>query len=254
MAAFDISGIGAEGVARNLAAANEAARRSIERLSTALRINRASDDPAGLSISEKLRAQVRELNRNMMNALDETGMLQTADSGLGEINAALQNVRELSVQAGNPILTSEDRAIIQEQLNANLEQVESIATGTEFNTKQLLTGELGADVSTGALGLADFNVTTPELASAAIGIADSAIGQVSAFRGELGARQNELAATMNSLAVAAENTMAAESRIRDLDYAEEVTNLVRSRLLAQASLGALAQANLQSKSVLKLLE
>jgi len=254
MAAFTISGLGAEGAARDLAAAQQAAARSIERLSTALNINRSSDDPAGLSISEKLRAQVRELNRLAMNALDEIGQLQTAEGGLGEISAALQNVRELSVQAGNGTLTDADRSAIQQQIDANLEQVESLAAGTQFNSQPLLTGELGTDVRPEALGIAGLNASTPELAGEAIGTADEALGMVSEFRGGLGARQNELTATINSLAVAAENTTAAESRIRDLDYAEEITNLVRAQVLQQTSLAALAQANLSSKSVLKLLE
>jgi flagellin len=254
MAAFTISGFGAEGAARDLAAAQQAAARSIERLSTALKINRSSDDPAGLSISEKLRAQVRELNRLAMNAMDEIGRLQTAEGGLSEISNALQNVRELSVQAGNGTLTDADRAAIQQQIDANLEQIESLATGTQFNSRPLLTGELGTDVRPEALGLSGLNVTTSELAGAAIGTVDDALGQVSEFRSGLGARQNELTSTINSLAVAAENTIAAESRIRDLDYAEEITNLVRANLLQQAALGALAQANLTSESVLKLLK
>lgn len=254
MTALGIPGIGAEGAARDLAAAQQAAARSIERLSSALKINRASDDPAGLSISEKLRAQVRELNRLAMNAMDEIGMLSAAEGGLGEISNALQNVRELAVQAGNGTLTAEDRAAIQQQIDANLEQVQALANETQFNSQPLLTGALGTDVRTAALGVAGLNATTPELAGQALGTVDQALGAVSEFRSGLGARTNELTSTINSLAVAAENTTAAESRIRDLDYAQEVTNLVRAQLLQQSALGALAQANLSSKSVLKLLQ
>ena len=254
MAAIDSSGIGSiGGAANNLSQALELASQSVKRLSSALEINQAADDPAGLAISETLRAEVRELNRTMMNAMDEASMLQVADSGMGEITGALQNVRELTVQAGNPILTDSDRATIQEQINAELEHAETVAQTTEFNTKTLLMGELGGDMSTGALGIAGVDVTTPEAAGEALGMVGGAIEQVGAFRAELGARQNELISTMRSTAVAAENTLAAESRIRDLDYAQEVTNSLRAQLLAQASAGALAQANLQSSAVLSLL-
>lgn len=254
MSNFGISGSGsALSALRNLRAAFEAAGESTKRLGSGLRIDTAADDPAGLAVSERLRSQVRGLQREALNAMDEFSMRQVADAGLGEINAALQNVRELSVQAGNSILTAEDRTAIQAEINANLEHIDSVAANTQFNTKQLLSGELGANAAPAGLGVAGVDVSSPEAAGSAISAVSNAISQVSDFRSALGAQSNNLASVIRYSDITAENTMAAESRIRDLDYAKEVTNMVQANLRAGAAIAVLGQANLQSKMVMSLL-
>ncbi|MBN2081567.1 flagellin [bacterium] len=251
MAAFDPSGISATGGALSaMRAAMSRANEAIERIGSGLRINRSADDPAGLAISERLRSEVRGLNRAAMNAMDEVSMLQTADSALGEINASLQNVHELSVYSGNPILTAEDQQALKQQVDANLQHIDSVVQNAEFNGRQLLSGELGSNMSTGALGMEGYNVT----GGGSIAQVSDAIGRVSEFRSTLGARQNELISNINSLEITAENTLAAESRIRDADIAEEATKLTATQLQLQASMAALAQANVNSKAVLSLLQ
>jgi flagellin len=239
--------------ARLLNQANQSAARSLEQLASGLRINRASDDPAGLQISERLRAEVRGNARAAMNAMDEIGMLQTADAALGEVQGSLQRINELSVYAANGTLTDEDRAAIQMEVDAQAANIVDIAANAQFNGKSLLGGALGFSADPGALGIAGLNVSTQASASSAITLVQDAISTASDFRSNLGAQQNGLESKVNYLEIAAENTMAAESRIRDLDYAEGVVKLLQATTQAQASMFALAQANLQSKAVLGLL-
>jgi len=254
MDSFGIKGIGASlSSLRNLRDNLNDAADSIKRMGTGQRINSAADDPAGLAVSERLRSQVLGLSRQAMNAMDQVSMVQVADAGAGEIHSALQNIEELSVQAANGVYTADDRAAIQQQISANVEHIQSVAANTEFNTKPLLQGSLGGDMSPAALGISGLNVMTPGSAAESISVAQEAIGTVSEFRSGLGAMQNELTSSIRSLDVAVENTLAAESRIRDLDYAQEVTNSARANILAQTNITALAQANLASEAVLGLL-
>lgn len=245
---------GAESAARILGNTYDMAARALERIATGQRINRAADDPAGLAVSEKLRAEVRGFTRQAMNALDQASMIQVADAGAAEVHSALQNIAELSVQAGNSIYTADERAMIQAEIDANLEHIDTVAKNTQFNSKQLLAGELGFDMGSGALGLGGLVVTSPEAAGSAISTAREAISQVSEMRGSLGAMQNNLESQIRSLEVAAENTLAAESRIRDADIAEESVNLTQAMVRAEMGIAALAHANLQAKAVSKLLE
>ena len=254
MSDFGIPGMNAsQSALRNLRDALNAAGESTKRMGSGLRINSAADDPAGLAVSERLRSQVLGLSRQAMNAMDQVSMVQTADSALGEVQSSLHNIEELSVQAANGVYTAEDRAAIQQEIDANVEHISSIAANTEFNGKQLLSGGLGSDMGPGALGISGLDVTSPEAAAGAISTAQNAVASVSEFRSSLGAMQNELESSIRSMDVAVENTLAAESRIRDLDYAGEITKMTQNQLRVQTSVAALAQANLASEAVLGLL-
>lgn len=229
------------------------AAESLTRMASGMRINSAADDPAGLSISENLRAEVRGLNRASMNALDEIGMVQTADAALQEVHNSLQNINELSVYAANGVLTADDRGAIQQQIDAEIDHINTITATAEFNEQPLLSGGLGFDSSASSIGIAGLNVMDPGLAGEAISTTQNAISQISEYRTGLGAMQNSLEANVRYLDNAMVNTMAAESRIRDLDYAMESVNLTNSLIMADLTGAALAQANLQAKSMFGLL-
>ncbi|WP_379965605.1 flagellin [Ectobacillus sp. sgz5001026] len=257
----------------------EAQGKSMERLSTGLRINRGADDAAGLSISEKMRAQIKGLDQASRNAQDGVSMIQTADGALNETTSILQRMRELSVQASSDTLAAPDRTAITSEMTALNAQVDTIATTTSFNGKTLLDGKLNgtdgnAKLSVGAngtaaetitvnfkamdsatLGLtaANTDVTDVTKSQATTGFIDTAIQTVSTQRGDLGAAQNRLEHTINSLDSISQNTSTAESRIRDVDMAKEVMNSSKSGILAQAAQAMLAQANQQPQGVLQLL-
>ncbi|MBX5491512.1 MAG: flagellin [Chloroflexi bacterium] len=277
---------------RNLTLTQMSLSKSVERLSSGLRINRAADDAAGLSISEKLRAQVNGLAQASRNAQDAISMIQTAEGGLNEVHAMLQRMRELAVQASNDTLSDADRANIKSELQQLLAEVNHIGDSTEFNGKKLLDGSLtttgtgpanfqigatasdaitvefknvkidttanGADTAMDALNtaLSNFNATSGQTvanAQALITAVDGAITFVNSVRSTLGAYQNRLEHTIANLGVSHENLSASESRIRDADIAEEMANFTRNQILQQAGTAILAQANQVPQGVLTLL-
>ena len=254
---------------RNLYATDNALTKSLERLSTGLRINRAADDAAGLTVSEKMRAQINGLNQAVRNAQDAISLLQTAEGGLNEIHSLLQRMRELAVQAANDTLTSEDRENIQSEINALLKEVDRIAQNTEFNTQVLLTGfsgtfQIGANanqtltvlmssMTTADLKISDVSVDDVTNIATVIASLDSAIATVAKQRAQIGAWQNRLEHTITNLQVQAENMAAANSRIRDVDMAAEMMNFTRQQILMQSGTAMLAQANAKPQAILALL-
>ncbi len=261
---------------RNLVGTDNALNKNLERLSSGLRINRAADDAAGLAISEKMRGQIRGLDQAIRNAQDGISLIQTAEGALTESHNILQRMRELAVQAANDTLTGDgtiagDRAEIQEEILQLIDELNRIATNTEFNTQVLLDGsavslafQIGANATqtmdigisnmdATALGVNAVDLSTQGGADSAIGTIDGAITTVSTERAKLGAYQNRLEHTIANLGVASENLTAAESRIRDVDMAEEMMAFTKNQILMQAGTAMLAQANIKPQSVLQLL-
>lgn len=256
---------------RQLDSANNAMGKSLEKLSSGLRINRAGDDAAGLSISEKMRAQIKGLDMAVKNAQDSISLIQTAEGALTETHAILQRMRELAVQAANDTNVTEDRNALQDEVDQLAEEITRIAENTEFNSQALLDGtftdkvfHIGANegqsitVDIGNMDAATLGVESISLldnvgADAAIVSLDSAIETVSTERSKLGAYQNRLEHTINNLQVSSENLTAAESRIRDVDMAKEMMNYTKQQILLQSSNAMLAQANTVPQNVLQLL-
>ena len=250
---------------------SSALQKSMEKLSSGLRINRAGDDAAGLAISEKLRGQIRGLNQAVRNAQDGISLIQTAEGGLNEIHNILQRMRELAVQAANDTLTTTDRNAISGELTQLAEEITRISTDTEFNTKKLLNGsitsmkfQIGANsgqyIALGiktagatALSVDALVVTNAASAAAAITKINNAIETISQERAKLGAVQNRLEHTIANLSTAAENLTASESRIRDVDMAQEMMAFTKNQILQQAGVAILAQANQAPQAVLQLL-
>lgn len=266
---------------RNLAANYSMMNKSLERLSSGLRINRAADDPAGLAISEKMRAQIRGLEMAEKNALDGISLLQTAEGALNESHAILHRIRELSLRAANDThMTEVDRQAMQGEVNELLDELDAITERTEFNNQKLLDGsftnkKIHTGANTGqnmdvsidmmdvdALGLESLRadptgtrggILTQEGANDALDILDGAINKVSMQRAQIGAKQNRLEHTINNLGVTRENLIAAESRIRDADMAKEMMNFTKYNLLTQVSMAMLAQAQQIPQGILQLL-
>ncbi len=250
----------------------------MERISSGLRINRAADDPAGLAISEKMRAQIRGLRQASRNAQDAISMLNVADGALGETHAILHRLREIAVYSATGTLTETERQALQLEFDELVKAIDDIGGNTQFNTIPLLNGEqsedalliqIGAnsgqnleihfsDMRGAALRLRDqdgtiISVETAEAANAAIDILDEAIGKVSTQRAYIGAKTRRLEHTINNLENTAINLAEAESRIRDADIAEEIMHMVKAQIRMQASLAMIAQANVAQQMVLKLL-
>ena len=247
---------------RNLEATSTRLAKSMERLSSGLRINRAADDAAGLAISEKLRGQVGGLNQARRNVQDGISLVQTAEGSLTEVHSMLQRIRELAVQYQNGTLSDSNRAAISSEVAQLTDEIERIGTTAQFNNIRLLDGsaatiafQVGANdgeqisVSLVSLGSA---VGTLSAASALSDI-DAAIDAVSAQRATFGAVQNRLEHTYNNLATYQENLTAAESRIRDIDMAAEMVNFTKNTILQQAGTSMLAQAQQAPQAVLSLL-
>ncbi|MET4583995.1 flagellin [Conyzicola nivalis] len=266
---------------RNLSNTQNDLSKSLEKLSSGLRINRAADDAAGLAISEGLRSQVGGLKVAARNAQDGISVIQTAEGALTEVHSILQRVRDLAVQAGNDSNNADSRAHIKTESDALGAELTRIATSTKFNGISLLTGatsgsgagslsfqvgaEGGADnqivvsltgADTTAVGTAVAALTYDTAANAASSITaiDAQIKNISTARAGLGAVQNRFESTINSLNVSAENLTAAESRIRDTDMASEMVSYTRSNILSQAGTAMLAQANQSNQGVLQLLQ
>ena len=246
--------------------------KSSEKLSSGYKINRAADDAAGLSISEKMRSQIRGLNKASDNAQDGISLIQTAEGALNEAHSILQRMNELATQAANDTNTSSDRSAVQDELNALTSEIDRIASTTQFNTQNLLDGNFtGKNLQVGALEGQKISLTIATMDAAALSI-DSikvstfsdaggamtqiqhAISSVSKQRSALGAVQNRLEHTVANLDNVSENTSSAESRIRDTDMAEEMVNYSKNNILAQAGQSMLAQANQSTQGVLSLLQ
>ncbi|GHT63106.1 flagellin [Spirochaetia bacterium] len=259
--------------------------KSIEKLSSGQRINRAGDDASGLAVSEKMRSQIRGLNQAERNIQNGVSFIQTTEGYLQESQDILHRLRELSVQSANGIYTDEDRMQIQVEVSQLVDEVNRIASHAQFNGMNLLTGafaqnsvtnrtmqlQVGANMDQNesiyigtmtaqALGLTNaqgeaggFSISTPEEANQAIGTVDSALRLISKQRADLGAYQNRFEMASEGVAIAAENLQAAESRIRDADMASEMVKYTRDQILSQAGTAMLAQANVRTQSVLQLL-
>lgn len=258
---------------RNLYINDTNLTKSMEKLSSGYRINRAGDDAAGLAISERMRAQISGLNMAIKNAQDGISLIQTAEGALNEQQVIIRRMRDLAIQAANATNTQEDVEKLQDEVDQLISEINRIAGTTEFNGMALLDGtftdktfHIGPNdgdahritVSIGnmdatSLGIDGIDFTTAADWDAIIQSLDDALDTVSEQRSTLGAYQNRLEHTINNLQIAAENLTAAESRIRDVDVALETTNFVKNQILVQAATAMLAQSNVKPQSVLQLL-
>jgi len=252
---------------RNLLAVSDQVTKSMERLSSGYRINRAADDAAGLAISEKMRSQIRGLAQNQRNIGDGVSLVQTAEGALSTVHNMLQRVRELAVQYKNGTLSSTNQAAIQSEVNQLASEIERIGATTQFNGICLLNGVATVSFQVGAndgqviavnmislgqtVGANYYGLTTGGTAD--ISEIDAAIDSVSTQRATLGAVQNRLEYSMDNVSIYQENLVAAESRIRDVDMAAETVTLTKNQILAQAGTAMLAQANQAGQGVLSLL-
>ena len=246
--------------------------KSTEKLSSGYRINRAGDDAAGLTISEKMRSQIRGLDKASTNAQDGISAIQTAEGALNEAHSILQRMNELATQAANDTNTSSDRAAIQKEMDSLTSEIDRISSTTQFNTMNLLDGTFtGKNLQVGALEGQNISISVTSMGATGLGI-DSlavstnatagdamtkiqhAISTVSDQRSALGAIQNRLEHTIKNLDTTSENTSAAESRIRDVDMAKEMVTYSKNNILAQAGQSMLAQANQSNQGVLSLLQ
>ena len=251
----------------------KAVTKSTEKLSSGYQVNRAADDAAGLSISEKMRNQIRGLNQAVKNSEDGMSLIQTAECNMNEIHSILQRMGELAIKARNDVNATEDRQTIQDEITQLKQEICSITKKAEFNGTKLLDGTMssGKNLQVGAnqgellkiaisgtslkkLGLTNTKVTDAATASAAIAQIQSAIKNVSAQRSLLGAIQNRLEYTINNLENYSENLTSAESQIRDTDMATEMVTYSKNNILQQAAQSMLAQANQSNQSVLSVLQ
>ncbi len=263
--------------------ANKSMGKSLEKLSTGLRVNRASDDAAGLAVSERLRTQIRGMGRAKMNSQDGIALLQIAEGAANEIEDILQRQRELAVQSANDTFTSTDRAYLNLEFTQLSDEIDRITSSTQYNTMTLLHGtgfgagaagsvlHVGANatsadeirvtigaISTGSLGMstsgaAMVGVSTQASATTAISAVDGALDIVNRLRADLGSYINRLEHTINNISNQEFNTQDAESRIRDVDFAFESTQFSRNQILVQSSTSMLSQANQAPQGVLSLL-
>lgn len=262
---------------RNLYGTKLALDKSLEKLSSGYRINRAGDDAAGLAISENLKAQIRGLKQASRNAQDGVSLVQVAEGSLNEISSILIRLRELGVQAASDTIGPVERQFLNVEYDQLVSEIDRIADGTEFNGTQLLSGtgsildfQVGtrndpnidrlsfdaskADANAAALGVNLTSVADKASAQNSLSAIDQAIISVSAMRADFGAIQNRLQSTISNLAVSVENMAAANSRIRDVDVAEETAELTRNNILLNAGTSVLAQANQSAQTALTLLD
>jgi len=273
---------------RSLKVTNGYVDKGMEKLSSGLRINRAGDDASGLAVSEKMRSQIRGLQRASKNAEDGISFIQTAEGFLQESQDILQRLRELAVQASNGIYSAEDRMQIQVEVSQLVDEIDRIASHAQFNGMNLLTGrfarETGENIITGsmwlhiganmdqrervyigtmtskALGVRNIgddsilSLAAPDDSNRAIGTVDAALKAVNKQRADLGAYQNRLDHAIRGIDIGAENLQAAESRIRDTDMANAMVDYTKNTILAQAGNAMLAQANAKTQQVLQLLQ
>lgn len=253
--------------------------RSLERLSSGYRINRSGDDAAGLAISEKLRAKTRGLVQASRNASDGVSLIQVAEGGLNEIQNILVRLRELGVQSASDTIGAKERGYLDQEYKSLKEEIDRIANSTEFNGTYLLDGTGGSldfqvntggdnllgvdrisfdafklDVNVDKLGLEELTVNTKFDAQRSLASIDMAVEKVSSVRGQLGAIENRLESTIKNTAISIENLSAARSRIKDVDIAEETSEMAKQNILMQAGTAMLAQANSVPKMALSLLQ
>ncbi|MDR0644610.1 MAG: flagellin [Treponema sp.] len=255
--------------------------KDMEKLSSGLRINRAGDDASGLAVSEKLRSQIRGLNRASANALDGISLIQTAEGYLQETQDIVQRLRELAVQSANGIYTQEDRDQIQVEVSQLVDEINRIASHAQFNGKNLIDGNfaldggnealffhIGAnmdqreqvfigDMSAAALfegSQGEVSLTDADSANSSIGAIDEALKLISKQRADLGGFQNRLEHAIRGIDIGAENLQSAESRIRDTNIAAQMVSYTKNQILSQSGTAMLAQANQRSNSVLSLLQ
>jgi flagellin len=269
-------------VSRQLQSASRGLEKSIEKLSSGERINRSGDDATNLAVSEKMRTQIRGLRQAERNAMNGLSFIQVAEGNMTQVNDILQRIRELSVQSANGIYSSADRMQIQVEVSQLVQEVDRISTTAEFNRMKMLTGDFAKNSKTGSIffhvgpnqdqrirafistmntsafklkmGGSTMNLGTVGAANSMIGTVDSAIDVLNRQRADLGAYYNRIETTVQALQVGYENMVAADSRIRDTDMAEELLEFTRSQLKLQSGTAMFAQANLSSQLVLSLLE
>ena len=274
---------------RMLGANVKAVSKSTEKLSSGYQVNRAADDAAGLSISEKMRNQIRGINQSVKNAEDGVSLIQTAEGNMSEIHSILQRMGELATKAANDVNASVDRKAIQDEIGERAKEIDSISTKAAFNGTKLLNGSfsnkqlqvgavagenmaitissmsasrlfgakgsvIAANTSTTTGAGKKLNMFSHASASSAMSLITSAIKTVSAARSLLGAKQNRLEYTIDNLENYSENLTSAESQIRDTDMATEMTNYTKNNILQQAAQSMLAQANQSTQGVLSLLQ
>jgi len=262
---------------RQLGITTNGLQKSTEKLSSGYKINRAADDAAGLSISEKMRNQIRGLNKASDNAQDGISLVQTAEGALNEVHSMLQRMSELAVQASNGTNATQDRTALDNEVQQLKTEIERVGTTTQFNKMDILTGDfssnnektlqVGANQNqvitiaisalTSTVGSAldaQVEVGTASAAQSSISIIQNSITSLSALRSKLGALQNRLEHTVANLDNISENTQSAESRIRDTDMAEEMVQYSKNNILQQAGQSMLAQANQANQGVLSLLQ
>jgi len=262
---------------RNLGSTRRGMNKSLERLSSGQRINRAGDDAAGLAISENLKAQIRGLKQSERNAEDGVSLVQIAEGGLGEISNILIRLRELAVQAASDTIGPTERKFLNVEFEQLTSEVDRIANSTEFNRVPLLNGtgavfdiQIGtrndpisdrltfdassADVNVAALGLNLASVADKISSQNSLSSIDQAIISVSGIRADFGALQNRLQSTINNIQTSVENLSAANSRVRDTDVAAETAELTKQNILMQAGTSVLTQANSSTTSALALIQ
>ncbi len=248
---------------RNLVTTENSLSKSMQRLSSGLRINSAADDAAGLAISQKLTGQVNGLGQAQRNAQDGVSMVQTAEGSLNQVHAMLQRIRELAVQYGNGTLAQSDQAAIQSEVNQLQSEIARIGSVAQFNAIALFSSATTISFQVGANDGEVIGVATQSMSSivgtislgqsSTLSTIDGYINQVSAQRATFGAVQNRLQYTMDNLSTYQENLSASLSRIRDVDMASEMVNFSKEQILQQAGVSMLAQANSAPQAVLKLL-
>ena len=261
---------------RQLGITTSAQSKSTEKLSSGYKINRAADDAAGLAISEKMRSQIRGLNRASTNAADGISVVQTAEGALNEVHAMLQRMNELATQAANDTNTSVDRNSLKLEVDQLSCEINRIASSTQFNTMNLLDGSFtGKNLQVGALSGQAITISIAKLTTSGLSLGvngsalklssfksagesmsmvQAAIDTISTQRANLGAVQNRLEHTIANLDTTSENTSASESRVRDTDMASEMVTYSKNNILAQAGQSMLAQANQSTQGVLSLLQ
>ena len=257
---------------RHLAKNSSLFQKSMEKLSSGLRINRAGDDAAGLAISEGLKADIRALDQAARNAADGVSLVQTGEGALDEVSTILLRMKELAEQSLNGTLSDTDRGYLDSEYSALIEEVDRIAAGTEFNGVALLDSTLDVDIQVGigttandsvdvalatnmnAAGIGiSTQIDTAANASTAMGEIDDAIATVTSARSDFGAIQNRLESSIRNISMTSENLSAANSRIRDVDIAKETSSMTSYQILQQAGVSMLAQANMTTSLAMALM-
>ncbi len=261
---------------RTMSQTRMALDKSLEKLASGSRINHAGDDAAGLAISENLRAQIRGMRQAKRNAQDGVSLIQVSEGGLNEISNIMIRLRELAIQAASDTIGDTERQFTDREYQALKQEIDRIANATQFNGTPLLNGKAGifevqvgtqnnpildrivyngerSDASLDALKMGGESVATKQGAQLSLSVIDDGLVRVNSIRADLGALQNRLQSTINNLAISDENLSAANSRIRDTDFAEEVSEMTKNNILMQAGISVLGQANNTNQSAVKLL-